>query len=176
MRQNLFLDGCSRTIDKIGRGVPTAPWVQLFWCRAARWGHRALPQEAFLLCITLGMSYNNEDHMKHLLSLEKMSAGDMRLILQRSTIFKKDRPGAGRGSLANQSWAMLFSKSSTRTLISIGEALQSLTRRFSPLRQLMTTAKFAVSSGSTAGSLIRRVFSACKTRRWVRRRAPFQAG
>ena len=51
-----------------------------------------------------------------------------------------------------------------------------LTGRFSPLRQLMTTAKFAVSSGSTAGNSIRRVFSACKTLKMGPTPRAFQAG
>src|SRR5256885_4880890 len=41
---------------EVGRGVSTAPWLQLLWCRAARWGHRALPATfsmALLLQATL---------------------------------------------------------------------------------------------------------------------------
>ena len=63
--------------------------------------------------------------MKHLLSLEKMSPGDMRTVLQRAAVFKRDR-GSHPKPLAGQTWAMLFSKSSTRTRVSFEVGIREL--------------------------------------------------
>src|SRR2546426_786204 len=64
--------------------------------------------------------------MKHLLSLEKMSPADMRLILEQSATIKKARAD-GRGKpLAGQTWALLFSKSSTRTRVSFEVGIREL--------------------------------------------------
>ncbi|MHB8523579.1 MAG: ornithine carbamoyltransferase [Limisphaerales bacterium] len=56
--------------------------------------------------------------MKHLLSLEKLARADMEHILADATAFKTDRQSGVNKPLAGQSWAMLFSKSSTRTRVS----------------------------------------------------------
>src|SRR5436309_531408 len=64
--------------------------------------------------------------MKHLLSLEKMSRSDMELILDQSTSFKKQRVTAPAQPLAGQTWAMLFSKSSTRTRVSFEVGIREL--------------------------------------------------
>jgi ornithine carbamoyltransferase len=55
--------------------------------------------------------------MKHLLSLEQLSRRDMEAILSLVPVFKSNRGGHPR-PLAGQSWAMIFSKSSTRTRVS----------------------------------------------------------
>jgi ornithine carbamoyltransferase len=63
--------------------------------------------------------------MKHLLSLEKMSPGDMRLVLERARAFKRDRAVHPK-PLAGQTWALLFSKSSTRTRVSFEVGIREL--------------------------------------------------
>jgi ornithine carbamoyltransferase len=63
--------------------------------------------------------------MKHLLSLEKMSRGDMELVLQSATAFKRDR-GVHARPLSGQTWALMFSKSSTRTRVSFEVGLREL--------------------------------------------------
>jgi ornithine carbamoyltransferase len=63
--------------------------------------------------------------MKHLLSLEKMSRGDMELVLQNATAFKRDRTSHAK-PLAGQTWALMFSKSSTRTRVSFEVGLREL--------------------------------------------------
>jgi ornithine carbamoyltransferase len=63
--------------------------------------------------------------MKHLLSLEKMSRGDMELVLHSATAFKRDRATHAR-PLAGQTWALMFSKSSTRTRVSFEVGLREL--------------------------------------------------
>ena len=63
--------------------------------------------------------------MKHLLSLEKMSRGDMELVLHSATAFKRDRATHAK-PLAGQTWALMFSKSSTRTRVSFEVGLREL--------------------------------------------------
>jgi ornithine carbamoyltransferase len=63
--------------------------------------------------------------MKHLLSLEKMSRGDMERVLQSATAFKRDRATHAK-PLAGQTWALMFSKSSTRTRVSFEVGLREL--------------------------------------------------
>jgi ornithine carbamoyltransferase len=63
--------------------------------------------------------------MKHLLSLEKMSRGDMELVLRNATVFKRDR-ATHRKPLAGQTWALMFSKSSTRTRVSFEVGIREL--------------------------------------------------
>src|SRR5437016_4054805 len=64
--------------------------------------------------------------MKHLLSLEKMSSSDMEVILERSADFKKRRTTTDHRPLAGQTWAMLFSKFSTRTRVSFEVGIREL--------------------------------------------------
>ena len=64
--------------------------------------------------------------MKHLLSIEKLSRADFEQILAASVKVKKER---GRGEpqpLAGQVWALLFSKSSTRTRVSFEVGIREL--------------------------------------------------
>ena len=63
--------------------------------------------------------------MKHLLSLEKMSRSDMEVVLRNATEFKRDRK-THRKPLAGQTWALMFSKSSTRTRVSFEVGLREL--------------------------------------------------
>jgi ornithine carbamoyltransferase len=63
--------------------------------------------------------------MKHLLSLEKMSRSDMELVLRNATAFKRDRATHAK-PLAGQTWALMFSKSSTRTRVSFEVGLREL--------------------------------------------------
>ncbi len=56
--------------------------------------------------------------MKHLLSLEKLSRGEMEHILERGHVFKRERRESRLKPLAGQTWALIFSKSSTRTRVS----------------------------------------------------------
>ena len=63
--------------------------------------------------------------MKHLLSLEKMSRSDMEVVLQNATVFKRDRT-SHRRPLSGQTWALMFSKSSTRTRVSFEVGIREL--------------------------------------------------
>lgn len=63
--------------------------------------------------------------MKHLLSLETLARPDMERILRGGTIFKQQRKDGPR-PLAGQCWALLFSKSSTRTRVSFEVGIREL--------------------------------------------------
>ena len=63
--------------------------------------------------------------MKHLLSLEKMTAADMQSVFASVPAFKSNRPNHAR-PLAGQSWAMIFAKSSTRTRVSFEVGIHEL--------------------------------------------------
>ncbi len=63
--------------------------------------------------------------MKHLLSLEKMSRGDMELVLDSAKSFKRDRATHPK-PLTGQTWALIFSKSSTRTRVSFEVGIREL--------------------------------------------------
>ena len=63
--------------------------------------------------------------MKHLLSLEALSGTEMREILNRVPAFK-NRRGQHDRPLAGQTWALIFSKSSTRTRVSFEVGLREL--------------------------------------------------
>jgi ornithine carbamoyltransferase len=64
--------------------------------------------------------------MKHLLSLEKMSREEMQHILAASAAMKQQRGGPARQPLAGQIWALLFTKSSTRTRVSFEVGIREL--------------------------------------------------
>ncbi|MCX8108610.1 MAG: ornithine carbamoyltransferase [Verrucomicrobiae bacterium] len=64
--------------------------------------------------------------MRNLLSLESISAEDIQAILKSSTIMKKNRGQAGPRPLNGQVWALLFSKSSTRTRVSFEVGIREL--------------------------------------------------
>jgi ornithine carbamoyltransferase len=63
--------------------------------------------------------------MKHLLSLEQLSAVDMRAILEGSKAFKANRGNHVR-PLNGQTWALIFTKSSTRTRVSFEVGIREL--------------------------------------------------
>jgi ornithine carbamoyltransferase len=65
--------------------------------------------------------------MKHLLSIEQLTAGEIEEILSLSVELKKMR-GAGNSPkpLAGQTWALMFSKSSTRTRVSFEVGIREL--------------------------------------------------
>src|SRR5216110_1908404 len=64
--------------------------------------------------------------MKHLLSLEKLARSDMERILAEAIVFKKKRNRHGQQPLAGQMWALVFSKSSTRTRVSFEVGIREL--------------------------------------------------
>jgi len=64
--------------------------------------------------------------MKHLLSLEKLPALDFEKILREAVVFKKERGAHTTQPLAGQTWALIFSKSSTRTRVSFETGIHEL--------------------------------------------------
>jgi ornithine carbamoyltransferase len=64
--------------------------------------------------------------MKHLLSIETLARADMETILADSVTIKKARGQHAKLILAGQTWAMLFSKSSTRTRVSFEVGIREL--------------------------------------------------
>lgn len=64
--------------------------------------------------------------MKHLLSLETMSREDMELVLRDAAVFKQTRGKHATQPLAGQTWALIFSKSSTRTRVSFEVGIREL--------------------------------------------------
>lgn len=63
--------------------------------------------------------------MKNLLSLEALTRGDMEAIFSRVPAFKRNRTSHAR-PLTGQTWALIFSKSSTRTRVSFEVGLREL--------------------------------------------------
>jgi ornithine carbamoyltransferase len=64
--------------------------------------------------------------MKHLLNLEKLARSDMERILADSTATKRERAQTAGQPLKGQTWALLFSKSSTRTRVSFEVGVREL--------------------------------------------------
>src|SRR4026207_1177845 len=64
--------------------------------------------------------------MKHLLSIETLSRKDILTLLENARVFKRERGDSQHKPLANQSWALLFSKSSTRTRVSFEVGVREL--------------------------------------------------
>jgi len=56
--------------------------------------------------------------MKHLLSIEKLPRADLEKILTAAAVMKRERGRHATKPLNGQSWALIFSKSSTRTRVS----------------------------------------------------------
>jgi ornithine carbamoyltransferase len=64
--------------------------------------------------------------MKHLLSIEQLSAEEIRRILQRTAELKTNRGKISAQPLAGQTWALIFSKPSTRTRVSFEVGIREL--------------------------------------------------
>ena len=64
--------------------------------------------------------------MKHLLSLESLARSDMDEILRAAPVFKRERGNPTHWPLRGQTWAMIFSKSSTRTRVSFEVGVREL--------------------------------------------------
>jgi ornithine carbamoyltransferase len=64
--------------------------------------------------------------MKHLLSIEALSGSDLERILGDAETMKEERGRHGRQPLAGQTWALIFSKSSTRTRVSFKVGINEL--------------------------------------------------
>ncbi len=64
--------------------------------------------------------------MKHLLSIESLARADMEAILADAVKLKQERGRQAKLPLAGQTWAMLFSKSSTRTRVSFEVGIREL--------------------------------------------------
>ena len=64
--------------------------------------------------------------MKHLLSIEALAPSDIQQIIADAAVMKKSRGKHTTHPLANQVWALLFSKSSTRTRVSFEVGIREL--------------------------------------------------
>ena len=64
--------------------------------------------------------------MKHLLSIEQTSREEIDRILRRTTEFKTNRGRISAKPLAGQTWALIFSKPSTRTRVSFEVGIREL--------------------------------------------------
>jgi ornithine carbamoyltransferase len=64
--------------------------------------------------------------MKHLLSIEQLSKSEIERILQRTAELKSNRGKISAQPLAGQTWALIFSKPSTRTRVSFDVGIREL--------------------------------------------------
>ena len=64
--------------------------------------------------------------MKHLLSIEKLGRADMEQILADAVVMKRERGRHQSQPLAGQTWALIFTKSSTRTRVSFEVGVSEL--------------------------------------------------
>jgi ornithine carbamoyltransferase len=64
--------------------------------------------------------------MKHLLSIEQLSPADIDRILRATAEFKAERGRISAKPLAGQTWALIFSKPSTRTRVSFEVGIREL--------------------------------------------------
>ncbi|HLH52808.1 MAG TPA: ornithine carbamoyltransferase [Verrucomicrobiae bacterium] len=64
--------------------------------------------------------------MKHLLSIEKLSAPEIEKILSDAVVIKRQRGNREPQPLSGQTWAMIFSKASTRTRVSFEVGIREL--------------------------------------------------
>lgn len=64
--------------------------------------------------------------MKHLLSIEQLSRDEIERILQRTAELKSNRGKISAQPLAGQTWALIFSKPSTRTRVSFEVGIREL--------------------------------------------------
>jgi len=64
--------------------------------------------------------------MKHLLSIEQLSRDEIEKILRATADFKKNRETNSKKPLIGQTWALIFSKPSTRTRVSFEVGIREL--------------------------------------------------
>jgi len=64
--------------------------------------------------------------MKHLLSIEQLTRSEIETVLRRTAEFKTDRGKISTRPLAGQTWALIFSKPSTRTRVSFEVGIREL--------------------------------------------------
>ena len=64
--------------------------------------------------------------MKHLLKLETLPRADFETILRDTAVFKRERGHHATQPLAGQTWALMFSKQSTRTRLSFEVGIREL--------------------------------------------------
>lgn len=64
--------------------------------------------------------------MKHLLSMEALGRKEILTIIENAKVFKRERGDSQHKPLANQIWALMFSKSSTRTRVSFEVGVREL--------------------------------------------------
>jgi ornithine carbamoyltransferase len=64
--------------------------------------------------------------MKHLLKLENLPRADFEKILRDTAVFKRERGHHPQQPLAGQTWALMFSKQSTRTRLSFEVGIREL--------------------------------------------------
>jgi len=64
--------------------------------------------------------------MKHLLSIEKLSRADLDKILADAVVMKRERGRHAVQPLRDQTWALIFAKSSTRTRVSFEVGIREL--------------------------------------------------
>src|ERR1051325_48683 len=64
--------------------------------------------------------------MKHLLSIEKLSRTEIEHLVATTVTTKRERGKESKGPLTGQIWAMVFSKSSTRTRVSFDVGIREL--------------------------------------------------
>src|SRR5262249_1822074 len=74
----------------------------------------------------LGIGDGESWSMRHLLSIEKLTGAEMEKILAEKVRLKKERGRHSSRPLTGQIWAMLFSKSSTRTRVSFDVGIREL--------------------------------------------------
>ena len=78
--------------------------------------------------------------MKHLLSIEKLSRADIEAILAGAVSLKQSRGKHSSAPLSGQTWAMIFSKASTRTRVSFEVGIRELGGQviFLPANEIQT--------------------------------------
>jgi ornithine carbamoyltransferase len=64
--------------------------------------------------------------MKHLLSIEELTAGEITALIDSAVQLKAERGSHSGQPLAGQTWAMIFTKSSTRTRVSFEVGIREL--------------------------------------------------
>ena len=76
---------------------------------------------------TVGLGIGNKtDKVKHLLSIEELSRDEIEGLFRRAADFKKNRATNSAKPLTGQTWALIFSKPSTRTRVSFEVGIREL--------------------------------------------------